>query len=274
VIRASTGAVAALVAGVAGLTTSVARAEPNPDGARAEALFEEAKVLRGAGRITEACAHFEESRRLDEGIGVTLYLADCYEHAGDLPRAVTEFRRAEALASVHGDKRAAVARRRAEAVEALSPPRRSPATSPTRPTAERAPVLAWGGASEATASPSGEDAVARSRATRRWIGIGIGGAGVVGIGVGALFGAIALSKLSQSNDGPCGADNHCTPAGLELRHESGTAATGSTIGFVAGAAALAGGIAIYLTAPGGGETMTVAPTATAGGGGAVLAGRF
>ena len=257
---------AALVA-AACLTTSLARAQPTADQMRAEALFEEAKALRGAGYINEACADFEESRRLDEGVGVTLYLADCYEHAGDLPRAAGDFRRAEALAVARGDKRAAIARRRAEVIEALSP-RRTRSTAP--PAADRASPAA----PRDDASPPGDDAAARSNATRRWIGIGVAGAGVVGIGIGAVFGAIALSKLSESNDGPCDTGNHCTPAGLELRHQSGSATTGATISFAAGAAALAAGIGIYLTTPHDGEMLTVTPTVTAGGGGALLAGRF
>src|SRR6185312_16290967 len=77
-----------------------------PDAARAEELFDAGRSLRGAGRILEACAAFEESRRLDEGIGVTLYLADCHEQAGDRGRALREFRRAEALAVARGDARA------------------------------------------------------------------------------------------------------------------------------------------------------------------------
>ena len=75
-----------LIAGLAVLflaVPGVARAESNGDQARAEALFQEGKALRGAGLYPAACVDFEESRRLDEGIGVTLYLADCYQQAGD-----------------------------------------------------------------------------------------------------------------------------------------------------------------------------------------------
>jgi hypothetical protein len=266
-VKRRLGEAAAAIVVAACLTTSVARADPTDDQVRAQALFEEAKALRGARRITAACADFEESRRLDEGIGVTLYLADCYEHAGDLRRAATDFRRAEALAAARGDKRAAVARRRAEVLEALSPRR-------TRSTAAPAADPAPSAAQRDDASAPGDDAVARSNMTRRWVGIGVAGAGVIGIGIGAVFGAVALSKLSQSNDGPCDPDNRCTPAGLELRRQSGSATTGATISFAAGAAALAAGIGIYLTTPRDGEMLTVAPTVTAGGGGALLAFRF
>ena len=111
-------------------------------------------------------------------------------------------------------------------------------------------------------------------ATQRWIGIGLAGAGLAGIGVGAAFGAVALAKLSESNDGPCNSENRCTAGGLALRRESSDAATGSTIGFAVGAAALAAGVVVYLTAPRDGEAITLAPAVGTGGAGAVVAGRF
>jgi hypothetical protein len=48
------------------------------------------------------------------GIGVTLYLADCYEHTGQLLFAWQEFDRARQLAESSHDSRAGIARERAE----------------------------------------------------------------------------------------------------------------------------------------------------------------
>jgi hypothetical protein len=123
-------------------------------------------------------------------------------------------------------------------------------------------------------SPPPADDAARAHATRRWIGLGAVAAGAVGLGLGATFGAMAITKLSQSNDGPCDASNRCSPTGLALRSESSHAATASTIGFVAGAAAVGAGLAVYFTTPRDGEGVTLAPSASASGAGAVLAGRF
>jgi hypothetical protein len=239
---------------LASLFASAVAGADTTDEARADALFQEAKALRGAGRIAEACAEFEESRRLDEGIGVTLYLADCYQQAGELPRALHEFRRAESLAAARGDARAAVAHRRAEALEPLA-----------------------GGAPRVTSGPP--DRPESVPSTQRWLGIGTMATGAVGIGVGAIFGIIALSKLGQSNDGPCAVDDRCNGAGLDLRRQSGQAATASTIGFVAGAAVLGGGVAIYLTAPRAEHephegAMALTPAVVPGGAGLALAGRF
>jgi hypothetical protein len=258
----------AVVACVTTVTTSIARADSGADRARAEALFEEGKTLRGEGRLPAACADFEESRRLDEGIGVTLYLADCYEQAGDVPRALLEFRNAEALAAARGDQRAAVARRRADALEPRATADRSVSDDGSKPVVAGSPAEA-----RALPPPLGADAVPKSYANRRWIGVGIAGAGVIGIGVGATFGVIALSKLSRSNDGPCSPTDQCTSAGLTLRQQSADAATVSTIGFAAGAAVLAAGIAVYLSAPHDGG-VTLAPMVSAGSAGALIRGRF
>jgi hypothetical protein len=94
-----------------------AGAQSSDDVARADALFNAAKALTDAGQFTDACAKFAESKRLAPGIGVTLYLADCYEHIGRTASAWTEFRSAEGLARERNDKRADVARAHAQALE-------------------------------------------------------------------------------------------------------------------------------------------------------------
>lgn len=87
------------------------------DLARADVLFRVARELRAAGLYSDACPKFAETQRLVPGIGVTLYLADCYEHLGRLAWAWTEFRAAEEVARQHNDSRAGVARSRAAALE-------------------------------------------------------------------------------------------------------------------------------------------------------------
>jgi len=94
-----------------------ARAQSKEDVARADALFDAAKALTDAGQYADACAKFAESERLAPGLGVTLYLADCYERIGRTASAWTEFLSAEGLARQRNDKRAAVAHARAQALE-------------------------------------------------------------------------------------------------------------------------------------------------------------
>src|SRR5579872_2395088 len=264
-MRRATGvAVLALVLG----PTGAARAQTT-DVARAETLFNAAKALLDAGQYVDACTKFAESKRLAPGLGVTLYLADCYERIGRTASAWAEFRSAEGLARERSDKRVDLARARAQALEgkldrltvsvaptvpqaglqvlrdgAVVPPEEwgvpvpvdpgdhavvvsspghpartiaahvdankptatvtidgldetptpanlSPAVTPapTPPEATHAPVTSPAPAPDAASGDPG--------ATRRYVGIGVGVAGVVGVGIGGALGLIAKSKLDQ-----------------------------------------------------------------------------
>ncbi len=118
-----------------------------------------------------------------------------------------------------------------------------------------------------------------SWSTRKTLAVASGGVGLVGIGLGVVFGLYASSSQSRekSDCSSSGCPNY--PQGNEDYNTAKKDATGSTIGFIAGAAFLAGGVALWLTAP----TENDAPAATArrvrlapmvvlGGGGFVLGG--
>jgi hypothetical protein len=104
---------AAVLAGALCVAGPASAQAPSP----ADQLFNEAMVLRGAGDYTAACPKFAASKQLAPAIGVTLYLAECYEHTGRTASAWREFREAEKLARAKGDKRADVAAGRAAALE-------------------------------------------------------------------------------------------------------------------------------------------------------------
>ncbi|WP_437604889.1 hypothetical protein WMF20_27230 [Sorangium sp. So ce834] len=87
----------------------------------------------------------------------------------------------------------------------------------------------------------------------RTAGLVTGGVGLVGLAVGAGFGMTALSK-NREGTGHCdvsngGASKACAPEGGALLDESKTAATLSTVSFIAGGVALATGAALVLLAP-------------------------
>lgn len=346
----------AIAAGVA--TPARAHAQHNDDLSKADSLFNAAKALLDAGQDADACAKFAESKRLAPGLGVTLYLADCYERIGRTASAWTEFRSAEGLARQRNDRRADVAKGRAQTLEpnlnrltitvaptipqaglqilrdgvaitsdewglavpvdpgdhaivVLAPghPQRTfPAhvgpenrTAIVRidrlddnpapiPAPEPAPVA--GPAPAATpeppsaplsaspipgpAPPAGDGTQPSSDGARRWLGLGVAGAGVIGVGIGAAFGLVAKSKLNQSNDGPCDSRDRCTSSGLSLRQDASHAATISDVSFVVGGVAIAAGIAVYVTAPRGAPStgLVIAPAPTAGGFGAIARASF
>jgi hypothetical protein len=109
-----------LVAGVSLAAVTLAApafAQSASDAAAADALFTEAQKLGAAGRYEEACPKYAESLRLDSGIGVMLYLADCWERTGKTASAWAQFREAEELARRQGDKRADAAHKRAALLE-------------------------------------------------------------------------------------------------------------------------------------------------------------
>lgn len=96
----------------------VARAQSADNKVAAEALFDEARKLVSDGKYGAACAKFEQSQRLDPGIGTLLYLADCYEKAGRFASAWATFREGASQARAAGQAdRATSGEQRAAALE-------------------------------------------------------------------------------------------------------------------------------------------------------------
>src|SRR5688572_7702878 len=86
--------------------------------AAAQALFEQAKALVAQGKVEQACPKFEESQRLDPGVGTQFNLADCYERTGRLASAYTTFMDVAAATRQLGQvDREVVARERASAIK-------------------------------------------------------------------------------------------------------------------------------------------------------------
>jgi hypothetical protein len=91
---------------------------PSADVAAAQVLFERGRALMAQHRAEEACPLFEQSQRLDAGIGTQFNLASCYEAVGRFASAYTLFREVAATAQARGQlQRAKVAAERAARVE-------------------------------------------------------------------------------------------------------------------------------------------------------------
>jgi hypothetical protein len=300
---ARSGALALFACAVA-LTVVPARAQKAPEVGKADALFNAGRSLLEAGEYADACPKFAESQKLAPGLGVTLYLADCYERLGRTASALVEFKRAVKIASTRGDKRGAIAAERAATLEGrvpqlllqLTPAARAQDVTVTRD-GDTVPSAQWdtamaidpGDHEIVVTAPSKQtrhvtvklaaqkgvvtttidaledppplqpllSSTAEATApvpppskTQKWVGIGVGSAGVVGLGVGAVFGILAITKLHQSNDGPCDqATDQCSTAGMGLRQDSLHFGNASTVALSIGGAALVGGVVLFVTAP-------------------------
>lgn len=86
--------------------------------------------------------------------------------------------------------------------------------------------------------------------TQRTLGIVAGGAGILGVAVGSVFGLISISKKNAA-DKECRASDStkCTEQGVSLAKDGIAAGNISTVAFITGAALLTGGVVLYLTAP-------------------------
>jgi hypothetical protein len=88
------------------------------DPAAARALFEEGKRLSAEGAYEKACPKFEESLKLEPGIGTRFNLAECWEHVGRTATAWAEYLGVAGAAKAAGQaERERVARQRAAALE-------------------------------------------------------------------------------------------------------------------------------------------------------------
>jgi hypothetical protein len=158
-----------------------------------------------------------------------------------------------------------------------APPARAIATE--APPATASPGPAAPPAPEPAAAASPPPAAEGSGSAHVWLTVSLGAVGVAGLGIGTVYGILATSHRNQSNAGPCDASDYCSPSGLSLRQQALSEATVSTVAFIAGLAAVAGaGAAYFLTAGPSSEPsrtgVTVSPTVTAGGAGALFRGAF
>jgi hypothetical protein len=107
---------------------------------------------------------------------------------------------------------------------------------------------------------------------QRTLGLVVGGAGAIALGVGTIFGALAASSWSSTKS-DCGGAGSCPSYSQAIANHNATVsdATISTIGFIAGAALLGTGAALFFTAPHSADTTAAVGI---GPGTVVFAGRF
>jgi|HubBroStandDraft_1064217.scaffolds.fasta_scaffold12030_3 hypothetical protein len=100
-------------------------------------------------------------------------------------------------------------------------------------------------------SPTPAEPAEDPGASRRTTAYVVGGVGVVGLAVGAIFGGLALSSASSSKS-ECSTSDCGTSKFNQSQSDYNTASTDgtvSTVAFIAGGAALVAGGILFLTAP-------------------------
>jgi hypothetical protein len=81
----------------------------------------------------------------------------------------------------------------------------------------------------------------------RYAGLAVGGAGAVGLAIGAVFGIRAIT-LNNDSKGDCSAQSICGASGYSLRHQAQEAGNVSTVAFVAGGVLFAAGATLFVVA--------------------------
>lgn len=222
-------------------SVSVAYAEPTRT-EQATKLSDEATELFKAHDYAKANEKYAQAYVLDPDPNLLYNQARCYEAAGDRPAADAKYK--EFLTKPGGDQNA---QKRAKAFTeefARNPAGISVAPAQPSPTAQPAPVAGQPTQPAGVAATSDADS---SGKTLRTVGFVAAGVGAVSLVVGTVFGLSASSKNSDAEKQCTG--NLCTQEGLTLTDEARSAATVSTIAFVAGGVLVVGGLGLALFGP-------------------------
>jgi hypothetical protein len=295
---------------------------------RADQLFKKGKRLLGEKRYAEACTAFEDSDRLDPGIGAKLNVAKCYEEWGKLATAWRWFSDAERMARDAGDDRAKKIR---ALVEELDPtvPRLTLTAAPDAnlsgvvlkldgveidvhalgaerrvdpgphqidtiingTTKSKMVPVERGGSAEVVLELARKSSTVSAAAVtperiddpgqaRRRLGLGVAGAGAVAMGIAGIVTLRARGDYQHAISVHCrGATTMCDADGLAAAQGARHRANIATVVTIVGAAAVAGGLVVYFTAPKAGSrakehALHLAPSVDGDGGGIALGGTF
>jgi len=111
---------------------------------------------------------------------------------------------------------------------------------------ERREVIVFGAPPTTPTSPA---ETPRALGAQRLVALVAGGVGLVGLGVGGVSGAVALSDKSDAQT-LCPTSRCPTQAGLTKWQSTATAANVSTAAFIVGAVGVVGAAVLWFTAPG------------------------
>jgi hypothetical protein len=294
----SASAPSAAARGAAVTGAEVTRPESSPakqpsaaDRAAAQVLFDEGRALMEGGRAADACPRFEQSEKLEPGLGTRFHLASCYEVIGKLASAHALFLEVEEESEVRGQaERERLARTRAHALEprlarlTIAVPYASPAlrierdgsvigaalwgvavpvdAGVHRVNAAAPGRLAWGtevevrgegGVTHVDVPPLAEHDPSFFAPVSRKIGLVALGVGVGAIALGSVFAVQAVSKKSASNRAGCAGDQCTSEEGVALRNDALQAGNRATWAMGVGVFGLGAAAALFWLWPTGEE---------------------
>jgi hypothetical protein len=261
------------------LVSSDAIAQSSAQTALADELFDQGVVLEKQGKVELACEKFEASRQLAPRPGTLYYLGACYEKAKRRASARAMFlEAADAAALIKDQEGAKKARERADALLPIAklvvvvkqPVDGRDGLDGLDVTIDGKSIgrASWGTDLPVDSGKHDVRATARGRLPwettitvkddssrveveipllvveklekpklggQRIAALAVGGVGIVGLGIGGAFGIKAIVCKGDKTE--------CS------RSDFDTFATGSTVGFVVGGAAIVGATVLWLTAP-------------------------
>jgi hypothetical protein len=297
---------------------------------RAEQLFRKGKKLLAEKRYAEACGAFQDSDRLDPGIGAKLNVAKCYQEWGKLATAWRWYIDAEQMAKGLKDDRAKKIRALADELDASVPRLMLKAPSDATPASVASVVIVLDGAPFDVATlgteqrvdpgphqieytvngtkrdkvvpierggsaevvlelpvkhrkadrPIAADPGADPGRTRRLVGLGVAGGGVVALGVAGVVTLRARSDYHHALSAHCrGSTAMCDATGQAAADSAHHRANLATVVTIGGLVAVTGGIVVYLLAPRAGSrdgehAMYLAPSVGGDANGVVFGGAF
>jgi hypothetical protein len=111
--------------------------------------------------------------------------------------------------------------------------------------------------------------------TGRKVGLALGGAGLGGLAVGAVFSIVSKLSYDHALSSECGGDpNRCSANGIADGRRAHDEAGIATVGFVTAAVLLTAGVALYLTSPERGVAVAIAPAVDARAAGLTMMGKW
>ncbi|WP_394821551.1 hypothetical protein [Pendulispora albinea] len=212
---------------------------------------EEAFALVQKGDFPKAIAAYQRAYQISAD-GRNLYnIANIYDRklherdlAGDYYRRYLHLPQTEPDLVKKANERLGALKEEDDAIRRNGPALSTPAGAPAGSGQSSIVVTPVG-----TQQPSAEaDRNENLRSTMRIAGIATGGVGIALLGAGAVFGLIAKSKNDDAAK-LCTGSVCNSPEAINLTDDARRAATFSTVGFIAGGVAVAGGILLYVLAP-------------------------